>query len=63
MGTMSPLIYLTRTMSLFTNSEHTNADLKDELRLIYKKIDNILDPSLSLFKTDKNEKPVKNNYP
>lgn len=63
MGTMSPLIYLTRTMSLFTNSEHPNADLKDELRLIYKKIDNILDPSLSLFKTDKNEKTGEKQLP
>ena len=56
MGNMSSLINLTRTMSLFTNSKHTNADLKDELRLIYEKIDNVLDPSLSLFKTDKNNK-------
>lgn len=54
--TMSSLVYLTRTMSLFTNSEQTNADLKDELSLIYEKINNVLDPSLSLFKTYKNDK-------
>lgn len=39
---ISSLIYLTRTMSLFTNSKQTNADLKDELSLIYEKIDNVL---------------------
>jgi hypothetical protein len=53
---ISSLIYLTRTMSLFTNSKQTNADLKDELSLIYEKIDNILNSDKSLFKTDKNDK-------
>lgn len=53
---ISSLIYLTRTMSLFTNSKQTNADSKDELSLIYEKIDNILNSDKSLFKTDKNDK-------
>lgn len=59
MGTMSPLIHLTRTMSLFTDNEQSNADLKDELSLIYEKIDNILNSDKSLFKTDKNDKSGK----
>lgn len=53
---ISSLIYLTRTMSLFTNSKQTNADLKDELSLIYEKIDNVLNSDTSLFQTDKNDK-------
>lgn len=53
---ISSLIYLTRTMSLFTNSKQTNADLKDELSLIYEKIDNVLNSDTSLFQTDKNNK-------
>lgn len=54
---MSSLIYLTRTMSLITkDKELQNADLKDELSLIYEKIDNILNSDKSLFKTDKNDK-------
>lgn len=61
--TMSSLTYLTKTMSLFTNSKHTNADLKDELNLIYEKIDNVLDPSLSLFKINKNDKSGANKLP
>ena len=56
---MSSLIYLTRTMSLFTDNEQSNADLKDELSLIYEKIDNILNSDKSLFKTDKNDKSGK----
>lgn len=56
MRTISSLIYLTRTMSLFTNSKQTNADLKDELSLIYEKIDNVLNSDTSLFQTDKNDK-------
>ena len=56
MGIISSLIYLTRTMSLFTNSKQTNADLKDELSLIYEKIDNVLNSDTSLFQTDKNDK-------
>lgn len=54
---MSSLIYLTRTMSLITkDKELQNADSKDELSLIYEKIDNILNSDKSLFKTDKNDK-------
>lgn len=56
---ISSLIYLTRTISLITNSkdkELQNANLKDELSLIYEKIDNILNSDKSLFKTDKNDK-------
>ena len=56
---MSSLIYLTRTMSLITHpkdKELQNADSKDELSLIYEKIDNILNSDKSLFKTDKNDK-------
>ena len=59
MRTMSPLIHLTKTMSLFTDNEQSNADLKDELSLIYEKIDNILNSDKSLFKTDKNDKSGK----
>lgn len=54
---MSSLIYLTRTMSLLNkDKELQNANLKDELSLIYEKIDNILNSDKSLFKTDKNDK-------
>lgn len=54
---MSSLIYLTRTMALITkDKELQNADSKDELSLIYEKIDNILNSDKSLFKTDKNDK-------
>ena len=54
---MSSLIYLTRTMSLITkDKEPQNTDSKDELSLIYEKIDNILNSDKSLFKTDKNDK-------
>ena len=54
---MSSLIYLTRTTSLITkDKELQNADSKDELSLIYEKIDNILNSDKSLFKTDKNDK-------
>ena len=53
---ISSLIYLTRTMSLFTNCEQTNTDLKDELSLIYEKINDVLNSDISLFKTDKNDK-------
>lgn len=54
---MSSLIYLTRTMSLITkDKELQNADSKNELSLIYEKIDNILNSDKSLFKTDKNDK-------
>lgn len=54
---MSSLIYLTRTMSLITkDKELQHADLKDELSLIYEKINNILNSDKSLFKTDKNDK-------
>ena len=54
---MSSLIYLTRTMSLITkDKELQTADSKDELSLIYEKIDNILNSDKSLFKTDKNDK-------
>lgn len=54
---MSSLIYLTRTMSLITkDKEPQNADLKDELSLIYEKIDNVLNSDTSLFQTDKNDK-------
>lgn len=56
MRIISSLIYLTRTMSLFTNSKQTNADLKNELSLIYEKIDNVLNSDTSLSKTDKNDK-------
>lgn len=54
---MSSLIYLTRTMSLITkDKEPQNADSKDELSLIYEKIDNVLNSDTSLFQTDKNDK-------
>lgn len=56
MGTMSSLINLTKTTSLFTDSEQPNADLKDELSLTYEKIDNVLNSDTSLFQTDKNNK-------
>lgn len=54
---MSSLIYLTRTMSLLNkDKELQNANLKDELSLIYEKIDKVLNSDKSLFKTDKNDK-------
>lgn len=54
---MSSLIYLTRTMSLLNkDKELQNANLKDELSLIYEKIDNVLNSDTSLFQTDKNDK-------
>lgn len=57
---MSSLIYLTRTMALITkDKELQNTDSKDELSLIYEKIDNILNSDKSLFKTDKNDKSGK----
>ena len=56
-------LYAKLINSTFKLCDCKNADLKDELRLIYKKIDNILDPSLSLFKTDKNEKTGEKQLP
>lgn len=54
---VSSLIYLTRTMSLLNkDKELQNANLKNELSLIYEKIDNILNSDKSLFKTNKNDK-------
>lgn len=46
-----------------TNSEPPNANLKDELHLIYEKIDNVLDSKVSLFKTDKNDKSGTSELP
>lgn len=46
-----------------TNNEPPNANLKDELSLIYEKIDNVLDSNMQLFKTDKNNKSGTNKLP